>query len=133
MMVDNHPSVLQRPEGVDKYFATEVHKQAMVGPLEEIFLKKLNISLLMARGKPDGVVRVIIDLSWPLSQSVNSWVSSDMYDGIPFTLKYPTIDDVVGQIRTLGPQALLFKIDLERAFRNLQINPFDYPLLGLQW
>ena len=87
----------------------------------------------MARGKPDGGVRVIIDLSWPLGQSVNSWVYSDMYDGIPFTLKYPTIDDVVGQIRTLGPQALLFKIDLERSFQNLQINPFDYPLLGLQW
>ena len=28
---------------------------------------------------------------------------------------------------------MLFKIDLERAFRNLRIDPFDYPLLGLQW
>ena len=131
--VDNHASALQRPDGVDKYFKTEVEKQAMVGPLEEVPFEKLHVSPLMARDKPDEGVRVIVDLSWPLGQSVNSCVASDVYDGIPFTLKYPTVDDVVNQIRTLGPQALLFKIDLERAFRNLRIDPFDYPLLGLQW
>ena len=105
----------------------------MVGPIEEIPFEKLHVSPLMARDKPDGGVRVIVDLSWPLGQSVNSCVPTDVYDGIPFTLKYPTVDNVVHQIRTLGPCALLFKIDLERAFRNLRIDPFDYPLLGLQW
>ena len=131
--VDNHTSALQRPGGVDKYFLTEVHKQAMMDPLEEVPFERLHVSPLMVRDKPNGGVRVIVDLSWPLGQSVNSCVSPDLYDGIPFTLKYPAVDDVVGQIRTLGPQALLFKIDLEKAFHNLQINPFDYPLLGLQW
>ena len=131
--VDHHASALHRPEGVDKYFKTEVSKQAMVGPLQEIPFKKLHVSPLMARDKLDGGVRIIVDLSWPLGQSVNSCVPSDVYDSIPFTLKYPTVDDVVAQIRTLGPDALLFKIDLERAFRNLRIDPFDYPLLGLQW
>ena len=27
----------------------------------------------------------------------------------------------------------LFKVDLERAFRNLRIDPNDYPLMGLFW
>ena len=27
----------------------------------------------------------------------------------------------------------LFKVDLERAFRNLRIDPNDYDLLGLYW
>ena len=114
--VDNYASALQRPDGVDKYFKTEVEKQATVCPLEEVPFEKLHMSPVMARDKPDGGIGVIVDLSWPLGQSVNSCVSSDVYDGIPFTLKYPTVDDVVNQIRTLGPQALLFKIDLERAF-----------------
>ena len=133
METENHASALQRPDGVNKYFNTEIEKQAMVGPIEELPFEKLRISPLMARDKPDGGVRVIVDLSWPLGQSVNSCVSPDVYDGIPFTLKYPTVDDVIQQIRTLGPRTLLFKIDLERAFRNLRIDPFDYPLLGLQW
>ena len=68
--IKNHASALQRPEGVDKYFNVEVEKQAMVGPIEEIPFKKLHVSPLMARDKPDGGVRVIVDLSWPLGQSV---------------------------------------------------------------
>ena len=44
MIVDNHPSVLQRSESVDKYFSIEVCKHAMVGPLQEIPLKKLHVS-----------------------------------------------------------------------------------------
>ena len=87
----------------------------------------------MARDKPDGGVRIIVNLLWPLGQSINGCVSLDIYNGIPFNLKHPTVDDVVSQIRTLGPQLLLFKIDLERAFQNPRIDPFDYPLLGLQW
>ena len=43
----------------------------MVGPLEEVPFEKLHVSPLMARDKPDGGVRVIVDLSWPLGQSVN--------------------------------------------------------------
>ena len=43
------------------------------------------------------------------------------------------IDSLVEKINAIGPNALLYKIDLERAFRNLRIDPFDYPVLGLKW
>ena len=42
--------------------------------------------------KPDGGVTIIVDWSWPLGASVNSCVASDVYDDIPFNLKYLTID-----------------------------------------
>ena len=29
--------------------------------------------------------------------------------------------------------AMLFKVDLERAFRNLRVDPYAYPLLGFKW
>ena len=54
-----------------------------------------------------------------MGASVNSCVPSDVYDDIPFNLKYLTIDQVVERIQLIGPTALLFNVDLERAFQNL--------------
>ena len=132
-MVDNHKSALQNSDGVVKYFATEVQKEAMTGPFDVKPFTKTHFSLLMARSKPDGGVRVIVDLSWPIGQSVNSCIPDNMFEDINFVLKYPSIDMIIQKIRQLGPKALLFKIDLERAFRNLRMDPLDYPVLGLRW
>ena len=129
----NHLSAIQKPEGVNKYFNVEVEKQAMFGPFKDPPFKEIHYSPLIARDKPDGGVRIIVDLSWPQGASVNSCVPSDIYDDMPFTLKYPTIDQVVERIQLLGPSAMLFKVDLERAFHNLGVYPYDYPLLGLKW
>ena len=49
-----------------------------------------------------------------------------------FVLKYPTIDMVIEKIKEIGPNALLYKIDLERAFRNLRVDPAAYSLLCLR-
>ena len=75
----NHKSALQRKYGVCKYFATEVNKKAMLGPFEEKPFEKIHYSPLMARDKPDGGVRVIVDLSWPLFSSVNSGIPDNMF------------------------------------------------------
>ena len=64
---------------------------------------------------------------------VNSCIPSDIYDDMPFKLKYITIDLIVERIKEIGPSAKLFKVDLERAFRNLRVDPYDYPLMGLHW
>ena len=131
--ITNHTSATRNSKGVNKYFNTEVEELAMVGPMEESPFIKTHYSPIMARDKPDGSIRVIVDLSWPIGQGVNSYVPGDVFDEIFFTLKYPTIDLVVEKIRSMGPKALLFKVDLQRAFRNLRIDPLDYPLLGLKW
>ena len=116
-----------------KYFATEVQKEAMTGPFDIKPFAKTHFSPLMARDKPDGGVRVIVDLSWPIGQSVNSCIPDNTFEDINFLLKYPSIDMIIQKIRQLGSKALLFKIDLERAFRNLLMDPLDYPVLGLRW
>ena len=131
--VVNHASSLRNPNGVIEYFNTEIQHQAMVGPMKESPFPKTHYSPIMARSKPDGSIRVIVDLSWPIGQGVNNYVPGDKFDDISFTLKYPTIDLVVEKIREMGPNAQLFKVDLQRAFRNLRIDPLDYPLLGLKW
>ena len=40
---------------------------------------------------------------------------------------------IVERIKEIGPSAKLFKVDLECAFRNLRVDPYDYPLMGLRW
>ena len=130
--VDNHPSAYQYTQGVDKYFKEEVKFNAMVGPMKETPFA-IHYSPLMARSKPDGGTRVIVDLSWPIGASVNNAVPDDYFDFFKFQLKYPTVDNIVHKIRQLGPDTLLYKIDLQRAFRNLRVDPLDYKALGLRW
>ena len=131
--INNHRSALENPRGVEKYFAMEVEKEAMAGPFDIKPFTKTHFLALMARNKPDGGVRVIIDLSWPIGQSVNSCIPDNMFENINFVLKYPSIDMIIQKIKDLGPKTLLFKIDLERVFRNLHMDPFDYPVLALCW
>ena len=128
----NHPSAFRYSQGVDKYFKEEIDFQAIVGPmLEPPF--PIHYSPLMARSKPDGGTRVIVDLSWPLGSSVNNAVPDNYFDFFKFQLKYPTIDNIVHKIRQLGDTTLLYKIDLQRAFHNLRVDPLDYKALGLRW
>ena len=61
---------------------------------------------------------MIVDLLWPIGQSVNSCVAADIYNNIPFTLKYPAIDQVVQKIQEFDPTCLLYKVDLKQAFQK---------------
>jgi len=69
-----------------------------------------------------------MDLSSPQGFSVN--------DGIPkedCSFHYVSVDQAVEQIRQLGPGALMAKMDIEQAFRNIPVAPSDRRLLGLEW
>ena len=64
---------------------------------------------------------------------VNAFVPNDRLDCLHITLAYPTINNLVTQISKIGLHALLYKVDLRRAYRNLRVDPLDYPVLGLKW
>ena len=65
---------------------------------------------------------------WPHGWGVNDYIKDDLYDDMYYQLKYPTVDHIVQTIQDIGPSALLMKVDLKRAYRNLRIDPADYPL-----
>ena len=75
--------------------------------------------------------RVIVDLSYPVGQSVNDGVAKDRYLNTYFDLNYPSVDNIVDKLKTLD-SALIFKVDISRAFRHLRIDPGDLDLLGLK-
>ena len=132
--VDNHASANKFPEAVDAYIATEVKYKALVGPFQNDPFAQMHMSPMMTRPKPDSTRRLIVDLSWPLGDSVNNCITDNHFDGNTCSLKYPTIDHIVQQILTVGDQSLLYKIDFKkRAYCNLRTDPRDFPVLGLSW
>ena len=42
------------------------------------------------------------------------------------------MDHITSELKRLSRGALLYKIDVSRAFRHMRIDPGDYDLLGLQ-
>ena len=87
----------------------------------------------MTREKPNSVNRrVILDLSFPVGQSVNDGVSKDKYLNTYFELNYPSVDSIVHSLKSLGPNALVYKRDISRAFQHIRIDPGDLDLLGLK-
>ena len=77
--------------------------------------------------------RVIVDLSWPIGESVNGGIDKHSYLGTDFTLSLPTIDHITEQVKAIGWDCQLYNVDLSRAFRHIKVDPLDYDLLGLSW
>ena len=128
----NHKSAIEFQEHVSKYIAEELKYGAMYGPFQEKPFP-CHVSPFLTRHKPDSDNRrVIVDLSYPDGHSVNDGVAKDKYLNTYFDLNYPSVDNIVEKLKTLGDSALIFKIDITRAFRHLRIDPGDLDLLALK-
>ena len=129
----NHPSALNFPSHVDNYLKTEQQFKAVAGPFNNPPFKQFYTSPMMTRAKPDGSRRLIVNLSWPHGANVNSAIPDDIFDDNECKLKYPTLDNIMEAISTMGSDALIYKIDLKRGYRNLRSDPRDLSVLGWSW
>ena len=73
---------------------------------------------------------IIVDLSWPIGNSVNSACKGDTYENVDFILSLPTIDHVIRAVKRFGRGSCIAKLDISRAFKQVQIDPRDIDLLG---
>ena len=130
----NHSSANEFPADVDAYIDEECKYGAILGPFQVNPIVNVHNSPFMTRNKPNSDRRrVIIDLSWPLGASVNSGIDKNTYLDTLFSLTFPTVDDIIAELKRIGRGALLYKIDVSRAFRHVKVDPGDYDLLGLHW
>ena len=130
----NHGSGNKFPEDIKAYLSEEMEHNAILGPFHSPPITDLHISPFMTREKPGAPHRrVIIDLSFPAGESVNAGVNSEQYLGSKFLLTLPTIDTITSKLVKLGKGALIYKIDISRAFRHVKIDPADYKYLGLHF
>ena len=129
---NNHPSAEEYASDVEMYLSKELKHQSIVRPFTSLPFE-VHYSPMLTRPKPDDTRHVIVNLSYPYHASVNDNISADCYDDIEYKLKYPSVDNIVDAIKALDSNALLSKIDISRAFRNLRVDPYDFDLLGLKW
>ena len=76
----NHLSATCFPDDVNIYFSTELAHNSIAGPFESVPFEKFHVSPLLTRPKSKDSRRVIVNLSYPEGQSVNSNIRSDSYD-----------------------------------------------------
>ena len=127
----NHPSALQYPGDIEFYVNTERGFGALGGPYVSSPFTYFQTSPLMTKPKKDATHRrVIMDLSWPPMYSVNDAIRGKEYVDGDMAITLPTIEYMEGRILELGQGAYLYKTDLARGYRQLRVDPSDWPLLG---
>ena len=124
MSQQNHGSAANRPTHVDKYVDKEAHLRALAGPIKTQPFEWLRLNPMMTREKKDpGNFRVILDLSFPPGDSVNGQINKHLPEGAPYKLHLPTPLQLANIITRKGKGALLFKLDLARAYHQLPSDP----------
>ena len=71
-----------------------------------------------------------MDLSWPQGAAVNDGTSSHWYIHGSAKITLPMADYMAKRLLQLGPGDYLYKTDLARGYRQLCVDPCDWPLLG---
>lgn len=128
--VDNHASALKYPDHIERFIQKELTEQAMLGPYERHpFPTSHHVNPLMTRPKTDPAQRrIIVDLSYPEGQGPNSFVLKNHVFGTYVHHHLPTIEQALAKARDMDMNVSLAVIDIERAYRNLRIDPIDWPL-----
>ena len=131
----NHPSANRAQQAVQAYIDMEIAHGAITGPFNTPpFSPWFHTSPMLVRGKKDSSQkRVIVDLSWRISRSVNANIPTDVYEGTATSMTLPTPSTLAQAIIQAPPTAHLFSLDLSRAYRQLRVDPQEWPLLGLIW
>lgn len=139
--VRNHKGATDFQQEVDEYIKKEIKLGAMFGPFLTIpWDKRVGISPLHSRPRRNSERRrVLLDLSWPRSGgAVNDGIPSDSYLGKPMRIHYPSVDTLANRIADLHQRnpsetIQIYGFDMHRAYRQLNLDPFDYPLIGMYW
>ncbi len=110
-------SASDNPEVVDSYIDDEVTKGRLIA------IRPEDTGSIPAQVSPFGVIpkksqpgkwRLIVDLSSPHNSSVNDGIAPAIC-----SMSYPSVHDAARIAHSLGPGALLAKIDLQSATRQM--------------
>ena len=97
-------------------------------PNAEVHVHVSPFGVIPKKHKPDRW-QLIFDLSAPDGASVNDGISKENS-----SLSYVSIDDTTQCILACGGWgAMLAKMDVKEAFRNIPVHPDDRPLLAMKW
>ena len=124
----NNKSAFEHEDGLNEAVEKEVRRKHTAGPFSSPPFPSNHISPLGAEPKPDGSIRLLMDLSQPHGKSINEHISK-----VQFPTKYVPFDLATDIVHHMGPRCLLSKIDIQHAYRLLPVRPQDWPLLVYFW
>ena len=124
----NMQSARMYPEPVAQYLESEQLASRIVGPFANLSSVQVNRFGVIPKSNQPGKWHLIVDLSHPPDCSVNDGIDSQWC-----SLRYATVDQAIIHILQLGSGALLAKVDIEHAYRNIPVHPDDRHLLGMVW
>ena len=116
----NMQSARMYPEPVAQYLESEQLASRIVGPFANLSSVQVNRFGVIPKSNQPGKWRLIVDLSHPPDCSVNDGIDSQWC-----SLRYATVDQAITHILQLGSGALLAKVDIEHAYRNIPVHPDD--------
>ena len=105
----------------------------MLGPFKHAPIPNLCFSPMMSVPKEEVKRRVIVDFSFPPGKSVNDGISKTTYLDFEIEFSLPSVSSMVSRLNHLGPGCLLYKKDLQGAFRQFGTDPGDYCFTGVSW
>lgn len=104
----------------------ELKHQRIAGPFCKPPFPNIQISPLgLVPKKSPGEFRLIHHLSFPEKASINHHIPKEFC-----TVQYQSIHNAIEIIKQVGKGALLAKIDIENAYKQIPIHPSDFELLG---
>ena len=121
---------------MDKSIEKEMSMGCLLGPFTQLpWSQRVAVSRMPTRPKKDRLKRrVIMDLSWPHDgRSVNDGIDKDRYLQQQIQLIYPTVDRLCRVAAQGGPGMTGYKVDMDRAFKQIFMDIIDWPLLGITW
>ena len=126
----NMLSAVRNPVPVEQYLSTELAAGRIAGPFLMSEVPWVHVSRfgVIPKNSRPGEWRLILGLSFPPHGSVNDGIDPEMC-----SVRYPTVDQAIARIVELRPGALLAKVDVAHAFRNIPVHPDDRHLLGMCW
>ena len=133
----NHASATRYPQNMNEYIRNEHRLGCLFGPFVTLPWKdQVAVSPMSTRPKKGSRTkrRIIMDLSWPHNgKNVNAGISKEKYLEQTVNLQYPTVDRLCKEITKMGSGVMGYKIDMDRAFKQLFMDPASWPLLGITW
>jgi len=108
-------SASANPDAVREYLATECAEGRVMGPFSPEDFPLVHVSRfgVIPKGST-GKWRLIVDLSSPEGGSVNDGVDANLC-----SLSYVEVEEAAREVATVGRGALLAKVDVKSAYRNI--------------
>ena len=125
----NAASAIAAGHRISDALVSHMKKGVIAGPFKRPPFDYQKVNGIMAVEKPDGSVRLVINLSAPKGRSFNDGIDTNRL----YPAKMDTPRSVALAVESAGPGARMLKKDMKNAYKYIAIRREDWPLQVVRW